>query len=110
MEGASISEQPPGVDAPAVNRDQVAGNGTVRGTGYRRPAKRRQRISIDRVSGELKRRRCSRSRGAFSVRQLAQASSVRRVDRTEAGARAVEHAAAGGGSLQRWCRHRVLVT
>lgn len=39
MEGASISERPPGVDAPAADRDQAAGKGTARGTDYQPPAK-----------------------------------------------------------------------
>jgi hypothetical protein len=58
MEGTSISEQPPGIDVPVASRDQAIGSGPFTGAGTSRPT-RCQRMSVDRASGEPKKRRSS---------------------------------------------------
>jgi len=82
-----------GVDAPAGSRDQAVGKGPARRGVRQQPKERCQRCrSTGRPVGR-------KSPGALPVRR---ASALRRVDRTEAGGRAVKHAAAGGRMTARW--------
>jgi hypothetical protein len=86
-------EDTAGIDVPAASRDQAAGSGTARGTMTSRPKRGLRGSRSTGHSGEPKKRRSPTAK---------RASAAAAVDRTEAGARAVKHAAVGGRMTARW--------
>jgi hypothetical protein len=82
--------QPHGIDVPAASRDQAIGSGPFTGPRTSRP-RRYQRMSVDRASGEPKKRRSSpatresaaRRRSSRSRRACRQARSRWRPDDRE---------------------------
>jgi hypothetical protein len=101
MEGTSIEETLQALTCPAADRGQAAGSGSARRDQDRALAKGCQRRSIDR--GPVSRKSAGAlARGTHRVQVLVSTSAASGVDRTEAGGRAVKHAAAGGRMTARW--------
>jgi len=93
MEGTFDLGDAAGIDVPAASHDQAIGSGTARRDHDQPPARGLGGSRSTGHSGEPKKRR-----SPTAPRESAGAA----VDRTEAGARAVKHAAVGGRMTARW--------
>jgi len=92
----------PGIDVPSGG-PRSSGREWFRSSGSGPGARKGVSEEIDRQrSGEPKKRRSSRPRDAKASRCSSRRASASGVDRTEAGGRAVKHAAAGGRMTARW--------
>jgi hypothetical protein len=93
MEGTSISRMPPALTCPRRAGIRQLEAGPLAGTRTSRPKRGLRGSRSTGHSGEPKKRRSPTAK---------RASAAAAVDRTEAGARAVKHAAVGGRMTARW--------